>query len=96
MMRYQKFGVAAVVVAAALLSTGPVAAQLSQCAVQIGPLFAGLDRRSAKAGIANLRVRGTVQQQRLQRGRGVCDEGRQITHSFDSTRRRRTLVRPTW
>src|SRR6185436_17289961 len=42
--------------------------------------FAGLDRRSAKAGIANLRVRGTVQQQRLQRGRGVCDEGRQ-THT---------------
>jgi len=42
MMRYQKFGVAAVVVAAALLSTGPVAAQLSQCAVQIGPLLPDL------------------------------------------------------
>jgi len=42
MMRYQKFGVAAVVLAAMLLSTGPVAAQLSQCAVQIGPLLPDL------------------------------------------------------
>jgi len=42
MMRYQKFGVAAVILAAALLSTGPVAAQLSQCAVQIGPLLPDL------------------------------------------------------
>jgi hypothetical protein len=42
MMRYHKFGVAAVVIAAALLSTGPVAAQLSQCAVQIGPLLPDL------------------------------------------------------
>ena len=42
MMRYQKFGVAAVLLAAVLLSTGPVAAQLTQCAVQTGPLLPDL------------------------------------------------------
>lgn len=42
MMRYQKFGVAAAVLAAVLVSTGPVAAQLSQCAAVIGPLLPDL------------------------------------------------------
>jgi lysyl oxidase len=41
MMRYQRFVVAAVVLAAMLLSTGPVTAQLSQCPV-IGPLLPDL------------------------------------------------------
>jgi Lysyl oxidase len=42
MKRYQRFGVAAVVLAAIFLSTGPVAAQLSQCAAIIGPLLPDL------------------------------------------------------
>lgn len=43
MMRYQRFGVAAIVLAAVLLSTGGrVTAQLSQCAAIIGPLLPDL------------------------------------------------------
>ena len=58
MMRYQKSGFAAITLAAVLLSTGPVAAQLSQCAVQIGPRsvlpFAG----AASSGQADAGERG--------------------------------------